>query len=203
MTKRALVVIQGINNKQKYMMPTTDKVKAFYAGYDAIEYTQTEKIFDKGWFAAMFDTFDFIPYFTSEEKRKLVCRHVNEQIATLMQLGYEVDVLAHSLGCVIGLQSGRKNIPIRVENFYALQSPMHNKIYGDYVADQIIKYSNDLIIGKLHTTYNKKDWRVASQPLKMNFLYKLLEFIRNIKQIIAGKGHDWELALVELLYKNG
>lgn len=198
--KRALVLIQGINTKSKYMKPKTKHVDLFLDQYDAVEYVNTEEIFDRGWFSKLFDKLDFIPYFVSDRRKKDVCRAVNAKVAELQILNYEVDILAHSLGCVIAMQSGRKSIPIQVNNFIALQSPVHNKVYGWFVRDKIREHSKYLHINNLYHTYNKKDKLVAHKKIKLKKYVKSLDaVIGKSAQLNVGDGHSWEKALIGLL----
>lgn len=201
MSKKALVLIQGINKTKRYMRTKNPIIKEFYQSYDAIEYMDTEQIFDKGLFSFFFDKWDFVPYFLSSKKRKAVCRLVNEKISSLQLLGYRVDVVAHSLGAVIAMQSGRLKTPISVDRMILLQSPMHNNVYGGYVRKQIRKYSEGLEANYLVSTYNKKDRFVASKPVKKfrKFIKSLKSTFNKFTQLISGKGHDWDKALAELI----
>tara|TARA_R110000868_G_scaffold129841_5_gene339047 strand:- start:1359 stop:1976 length:618 start_codon:yes stop_codon:yes gene_type:complete len=202
MVKKALIIVQGINTQREYMKPTLKLVKKFFNRYDAIEYTHTEDIFDGTITAKFVDQADFIPYFFRGKKRKEVCKLVNEKIATLSALGFEVDVLAHSLGCIIALQSGRKLIPLNVNRMITLQSPIHNWVYGWYVRMKVRKHSGGLTVTNFITTWNPNDKLVAGGDLNID------RFIKSLKTIIlswlqqkVGKGHDWQLALVDLIKK--
>jgi len=198
----ALIIIQGINDKREYMKPTLQVTKKFFARYNAKEYMYTEDIFDSTITSKFVDRADFIPYFFNGKKRKQVCKLVNEKIATLMALGYEVDVLAHSLGSVIALQSGRKSIPILVNKMITLQSPIHNWIYGWFVRMKVRKFSGGLTVKHFITTWNKKDRLVAGGDLNMNkFIKSLKSTIMSFFQYEAGNGHDWQIVLKDLIKK--
>lgn len=199
---KALVVIQGISNIREYMKPNVKEVKEFFASYNVREYMYTEDIFDGTITSKFVDRADFIPYFFNGEKRKQVCRLVNEKIATLMMLGYEVDVLAHSLGAVIALQAGRKYTPILVNKMITLQSPIHNWIYGWFVRMKVRRFSGGLTVKHFITTWNKKDKLVAGGDLNISrFVKSLKSVIEEFFQYMAGRGHDWEFALKDLIKK--
>ena len=201
MNKRALVIIQGINKEKRYMRTKNPVIKDFYKSYDAIEYSDTELVFDRGWFSIFFDKWDFIPYFLNGKKRQAVCRLVNEKVAALQLLGYRVDIVAHSLGAVIAMQCGRKKSPLSINRMILLQSPMHNNIYGGYVRKKIKKYSDGLEVNYMLSTYNKKDKFVASKPVKKfkKFMESLKSIYNKFTQLVAGNGHDWERVLEELI----
>jgi hypothetical protein len=200
--KSALVIVQGINSDREYMIPTSKLVKEFFKGYDTVEYAYTEDEFDKGWFNKISDRFDFIPYFLSKSRRKKVCRVVNEKIASLDLLGYNVDVVAHSLGSIITLQSGRSKFPVKIRNLLMLQSPIHNNLYGWYVRSQVIKYSTNILITNIISTFNKEDRFVASKPINIDsFLKNFKGYISKFVQTNKGSGHDWQKALVDILKK--
>lgn len=202
MTKKALVIVQGINNKREYMKPKSKVVKEFFSRYDEVDYMYTEDIFDGSLTSKFIDKADFIPYFFSNKRRQMVCRLVNEKIKTLEHLGYEVDVVAHSLGSVIALQSGRKVMPIMVNKMITLQSPIHNWIYGWFVRGRVRKYSDGLTIRHYITTWNKKDRLVAGGDLNIKrFVKGLKSTILSFFQFEVGKGHDWEVALKDLIIK--
>jgi hypothetical protein len=203
--KKALLIVQGINSNREYMKPTVPIISAFMDRYAVKEYAYTEDILDGTLTSKFADKADFIPYFLNHKKRLQVCRLVNEKIASLNLLGYDVDVLAHSLGGVIALQSGRRKLPIYVNRMICLQSPIHNKIYGWFVRGRLARYSGGLTIKNLVTTYNKNDFWVAHKGLSAEGLKK---FIKSMSNIIvnysshdAGDGHDWQKALKDLIIR--
>jgi hypothetical protein len=182
------------------MTTTSPIINNFFNEYDAVEYVYTEDIFDKSWFSKLFDKLDFIPYFLNESKRQKVCRLVNEKIASFAVLGYEVDILSHSLGSIIAMQSGRKTFPIKVNNMICLQPPTNSKIYGGYVRSQVLKYSSDITINNLILTWNTKDTAVANTAIDIKKMAKSFKGVINtVKQYKLGKGHDWELVLKQLI----
>lgn len=194
--KKALLIIQGINKNPKYIQLTGPLKSYIDEKYDTVEYSDTEKIFDKGWFSKISDKLDFIPYFLSKKRRLAICRHVNEKINTLNLLGYDVDVLAHSLGCVIGLQSGREYFPVKVNKFIALCSPTHSFFYGGFVRSRVNKYSSNITIENIIFTYNKKDFSVANTKINLdNFFKNFKGLVKNYNQYRLGSGHGWELPL--------
>lgn len=198
--KKAIVIIQGINTEREYMNPTLPIIKSFFEGYVVKEYMHTEDIFDGTITSKFVDRADFIPYFFNKKKRLEVCKLVNEKIATLTALGYEVDVLAHSLGCIIALQSGRKSIPLLVNRMITLQSPIHNWIYGWFVRTKVRKHSGGLTVKNFITTWNRKDRLVAGGDLNIDrFIKSLSTNIAHWLQVKAGKGHDWQVALSDLI----
>ena len=202
--KKALLVVQGINTDREYIKPKGAVIEQFFKKYDDVEYVYTEDVFDKSWFSKLFDKFDFIPYFLSEKRRIEVCRAVNEKIKTFELLGYDIDVLAHSLGCVIALQSGRKDFPITIGTLIALQPPTNNKVYGWYVRSQVIKYSADITINKLLVTWNEEDTVAADSYINLKeMMYMFKGVVRLATQYRAGVGHDWRLALKQLITYGG
>lgn len=198
--KKALLIIQGISTTREYMKLDTPIIAAYAAKYDSIEYMYTEDIFDKGWFSKMFDKLDFIPYFLNKKKRLEVCRLVNDKVASFEVLGYQVDILAHSLGCIIAMQCGRQKIPVNVNKLVALQSPTNSKIYGWYVRGQVLKYSDSIKINKLIVTWNKDDKAVANTEIDLHKMVKKFKgVVKTAFQYELGKGHDWKRPFKSLI----
>lgn len=107
MSKKALVLVQGISNKV-YIQQDVESVKSAFKNYDKIKVAPTEGIFDKSIVSKLSDRFgDVVQYFKSHKQRKDACAKVRRTIESLQEEGYEVDVLAHSLGTLMTLTSGR------------------------------------------------------------------------------------------------
>jgi hypothetical protein len=182
LNKRALLIVQGINTKRNYMTTKSPIINGFFDSYDSVEYVYTEDIFDETWFSRLFDKLDFVPYFVNKKKRLEVCRLVNEKIGSFALLGYEVDVLAHSLGCIIAMQSGRSKFPVSVTNMICLQPPTNSKLYGGYVRSQVLKYSANINIHNLIITWNTKDTAVANVAINIKDMAKKFKgYIKTVK----------------------
>lgn len=200
--KRACVIVQGISEKRRYMKTSSKVVNGYIDKYDKDEYIDTESIFDRGWFSKLFDKWDFIPYFLNGARRKAVCRIVNKTIVDLHNDGYEVDVIAHSLGCVIALQSGRKKFKVNINNLICLQPPTNNKVYGWYVRRKVKQFSDYIKVNNLRITWNPGDEKVASKELDTKKFRKGFKgVIKDIKQFKVGNGHNWLAPLKALIVR--
>lgn len=109
--------------------------ESFTEGYDIVEYAETEEVFDvvkdnlpfyfKWLPATLKDYFaDLWGYFTNRYIKSLIDTRITNTVLRLQMAGYEVDILAHSLGTVIAMCLGTKDRPLKVENFYSLNSPI-------------------------------------------------------------------------------
>ena len=203
MGKRACVIIQGISKVKKYMRTDSEVIKDFYKFYDKKIYIDTESVLDRGLFSKIFDKLDFVPYFMNKKKRRAVCRLVNEEITRLKLDGYSVDIVGHSLGAVIAMQCGRLISPLAINRMILLQSPMHHSVYGGWIRKQIRKFSAGIEVGYVISTYNREDKWVANKIIKgfRNFIKSLDAKYSKFTQLTAGKGHDWDKALEELIVK--
>ena len=109
--------------------------ESFTEDYDLVEYAETEEVFDvvkdnlpfyfkwlpsniKDYFA------DLWGYFTNRYVANIINTRIENTILRLQAAGYQVDILAHSLGTVISMCLGSKDRPLKVNNFYSLNSPI-------------------------------------------------------------------------------
>lgn len=165
---RALVVVQGISKKHGYL------AKELYEGldskiiksYDVIAPVNTDQFFAKisnipskilG--SVLSDVWN---YYTNGKARREACREVRKTITELQSKGFEVDILAHSLGTVITLCSGG-NSPARaisVNNVYLLGSPLGigNLFARMKTNGHTERYSNNFDAKKIFYLWSEKDY---------------------------------------------
>lgn len=170
MPKKALVLVQGIS-RSSYIKKDIEKFKSEFSGYDLIKVAPTESIFDKSIISKISDRFgDVVQYFKSHNQRKLACTVVRNQIRTLQNDGYEVDVLAHSLGTLMTLTcgglDGSKNPLVEVNKVMLFACPLGMKVpgmpIGLYVRNHTRKYIQNFKAKEIQYTWSKRDFVSAS-----------------------------------------
>lgn len=129
MKKKALVLIQGINN-DNYLKKAMVASEYDFSAYSNIKLVQTENEFDKKKSFVHFIPFvgdslsDVIVFYKDQVGRQAVCRKTRKLIKSLQADGYEVDLLCHSLGCQIALACGDELNPVKVNKTTFLASPL-------------------------------------------------------------------------------
>lgn len=184
MSRRALVIVQGINKGLYLKRDIEDVNKPFINRYDEATLINSEKVFDNHKTWAYYIPFigdslnDILVYYKQKEARAKVCRKVRNKILKLQSNGYKVDLVCHSLGCQIALCSGPSNTNkpvLKVNKTYLMGSPLgigfntwplalrskvikHTEEHGNnFKSDKIIYlYSNEDFVSKR----SKKDKRV-------------------------------------------
>ncbi|MEB3150311.1 MAG: hypothetical protein VKL60_15025 [Sphaerospermopsis sp.] len=138
--KRALLTVQGINNKQGYLYEEVSKATWLTEQYEFITDAQTDKYFSdkmktsiaKGLNAITLNQWsrlgDVWYFFKNALAREQVAKAVGRRITILQDQGYEVDVIAHSLGNLITICSSDAERDLKVNNFYSLANPLFIKI---------------------------------------------------------------------------
>lgn len=166
---RALVVIQGINSKQGYLYNDVLTDTRLTKYYDKIIDIPTEKYFDlhKPWPLRLIGKWgdslsDIWEFYTRNDSRIGVCRESREQIQKLQGLGYEVDILAHSLGTVIALCCGPNSPgnPVLVNRVVLLESPLGigNLIARMKTCSHTERYSKNFTAKELYYTWSEEDF---------------------------------------------
>lgn len=138
---KALLLVQGINSKNKYLLNDLNKSGYKPDDYNLIEEVDTESEFDKAWFnripvlgqgfVAQYlgDVWQFYSKLHTK-KRQDVCRKVRERIFQLQDTGYQVDIISHSLGTVIALCCGSEARPVKIDTHVILGSPIGIGFWG-------------------------------------------------------------------------
>ena len=214
--KKALVLLQGIATKHYIEKALVDSAIPTDQ-YDLIEYIPTEKYLDKGsWFSWIllrvpfirkhWDRFgDIFRYFYNKKTRKKVCSVVNEYISELKKKDYEVDILSHSLGSIIGLTCGKKKSPLSVGKFYAFGSPLGFafKPFRSIVNKHVDKYSYNLSGERFHLVFNDEDI-VSKKEINIKGKKKINDIFKSsfISFPDIGDGHSVKSYLQDFYLKH-
>ncbi len=129
---RALVIVQGINNKPKYML---EGLSELVASYDYVYYAQTEKYFEVvkdnlpiylKWLPLHIKDYasDIWGYLNNRYVSGMINTEITNEILNLSTQGYKIDIIGHSLGTIITLCLGTSDRCITLNNFYCLNSPI-------------------------------------------------------------------------------
>jgi pimeloyl-ACP methyl ester carboxylesterase len=147
----------------------------------------TEKYFDKykpwflKWMGKLGDSLsDVWEFYTRNSSRIELCREIRQQIKDLQATGYEVDIIAHSLGTMAALCSG-PNTPanlVSVNRTILLSSPLGigNLIARLKTNGHAERFSKNFITKELYYTWSEKDF-VSER------------FTGRINDILASKSH--------------
>ena len=172
---KALVILQGINDNSGYLLPEIEKSTFDSSIYDKIVYINTEKYFDHGkrnlpfylsWIPNKQKDYlsDIWVFFLKKKIYKKINKEVTNTVIDLQDQGYTVDYLAHSLGTLIALTSGLKRKPVKVDNFYCLNSPLgiEAPIARYFVQRRVKRYDRTFSCNTLYNLYGEKDY-ISSQ----------------------------------------
>jgi len=129
---KALVIIQGINDKPKYML---EDLSSILVKYDYVYYAQTERYFEVvkenlpiylKWLPIHIKDYaaDIWGYLNNRYVSGMINAEITNEILSLVTQGYEVDITGHSLGTLITLCLGSKDRSIELNTFYCLNSPI-------------------------------------------------------------------------------
>lgn len=129
---KALVIIQGINDKPKYML---EDLSSILVKYDYVYYAQTEKYFEVvkdnlpvylKWLPLHIKDYaaDIWGYLNNRYVAGMINAEITNEILNLVTQGYEVDVIGHSLGTLITLCLGTADRCVKLNTFYCLNSPI-------------------------------------------------------------------------------
>jgi len=127
--KKALLLVQGIN-EGKYIKDEVLQSNFDTSSFDKIKVIDTEGIYDRSkknpllfWRRnKIWDKYgDVIQFYVTpfSNKRKAICRRIRDRVKALQGEGYEVSVLAHSLGTTMVMSS-----KVRIHDFYCFGSPV-------------------------------------------------------------------------------
>lgn len=173
MVKKALVLVGGICKKP--YIEADVKGSDFNTSEYTLFLSPTEDIFDKSLISKMNDRFgDVIQYFKSHDQRKEACRVTRNLIRKLQADGYEVSVLAHSLGTIITLTCGSLNDenPVKVDQCWLFGSPLGFSKWvpglGLYVRNHTRKYIQNFYANKINYIHSTRDFVSGSwrKPIK-------------------------------------
>ncbi len=197
---KALVIVQGINNKQGYLRETIAQFPQFKEYYQRIIDIETDKYFDKH-MSFLFKPFrsigrtlaDVWEFYKNNAARMEVCRETRSQIQNLQALGYEVDIIAHSLGTVIALCCGPNSPvnPIKVNRTILMQSPLGiaNLIARMKTNSHTERYSKNFTTKELYYTWSEEDY--VSKKFTARVLDILISKAEASPVILAtGYGHS-------------
>ena len=129
---KALIIIQGINDKPRYML---EDLASIAAKYECVYYAQSEKYFEVvkenlpiylKWLPPHVKDYaaDIWGYLNNRYVAGMINAEITNEILNLTTQGYKVDVVAHSLGTLITLCLGTEDRNIELNTFYCLNSPI-------------------------------------------------------------------------------
>lgn len=129
--KKALLLVQGVNHGI-YLKDALNEVNFNFANYDEVVEVPTEEVFDgrvlKNKKTNIWDWVgDAYQFYAYRMKRKAVCKLTRNYILDLQENGYEIDAIAHSLGCQILITCGsqkKDHVQVKVNKTILLGSPM-------------------------------------------------------------------------------
>lgn len=199
-TKKALVLVQGISSKNGYLYNTVNKYPDLVTSFDLIQEVNTERFFDekKSWWMKLLGKLgdqlgDIWTYYTKNDARKDVCRAVRETIQDLQAKGFEVTVLAHSLGTLITLCCGPQNPGgrITVSHTVLMNSPLgiNNLLARMKTNGHTERYSVNFETNMLEYVYSEEDFvsailRARTMNLVQSKAFNPVSFIN------TGLGHS-------------
>jgi len=153
--KKALVLVQGIH-EHRYIKTALRSSGFDHSVYEKLPYVKTEETFDA--FSIEFDWWDkygdIVKFFFNPFRRKAVCKLLEKKVERLKKLGYEVDIMCHSLGTCIVLCSN-----VQVDKVYMIGSPLSMKtpILGKMVRDYIKKEMNGFKANLINYVWSERD----------------------------------------------
>ncbi|MBT6843190.1 MAG: hypothetical protein HOA17_05265 [Candidatus Melainabacteria bacterium] len=165
---RAAVLVQGVNSAN-YIKEALLEGGLDLHDYDKILEPDTEEIFDRHIFSKLgfWDwAGDVIQFYNNLSRRQAACRLVRESILELQAQGYDVDIIAHSLGCQIALCCAPQNKEsmLIVNKVVFMGSPMG--IIFIPMAWRILshakRYSKNFKTRSLDYLWSKNDWMCRS-----------------------------------------
>ncbi len=168
--KKALVCVQGINSKD-YILAEITGSKFPIDDYHRVVTIGTEDIFDKTipgiikilpFIGDFYDQYiaDIRAFFKNKEARQTACRMVRKQIKALQKEGYEVHVIAHSLGTIITMCCGpQKGRLVEVHAFFCYNSPLGFGIFpGGIITRNFVRtFMRNFKAKRLEFIYSAKD----------------------------------------------
>lgn len=203
MSKKALLIVDGIRSKPGIRQDIKNS-KFPTKGYDKIIRAKTEEIFDTTvpWYIRWipfvnnwYDQFisDIWALFRNKTARMAVCREVRSQIRILQAEGYEVDVLAYSLGTLIALTcaSQANSEKTQVNHLSLYNSPLGFAVpfLGGKCRKFVRKYGKNFLANKIECVYGEKD--LVSKNCKKKASGLLAHFsLDKIKFFVTKEKHD-------------
>ena len=184
--KKALVLVQGINHGL-YLKDALTEVDFHFNDYDEVVEVPTEAIFDgnKGIIESKFNLWDWVgdayQFYAYSFRRREVCKLTRKYILDLQNQGFQVDALAHSLGCQIliccGSQKSSKG-QIKLENTILLAPPMGLGFVTlrAWIRSHAKKFSKNFYSRKLEYYWSKEDFISKIYDNKVNTLIDNLSY---------------------------
>lgn len=171
MSRRAVVLIQGINDNSGYLLPAVKESNFTLDQYDKKVYINSEKYFDKvkkslpfylAWIPSKQKDYlaDLWGFFVRKDTRKQINKEVIASIRALEVDGYEIDIIGHSLGTLIALTCGNKKNNIFINNYYCLNTPLgiESPIARFVVQRTVKKYNKHFKCKNLYNLYGTGDY---------------------------------------------
>ncbi|MDD9897848.1 MAG: hypothetical protein OXU45_02495 [Candidatus Melainabacteria bacterium] len=179
-SNRAAVLVQGVNSKP-YIKEALIEGGLDLSIYEQIREPDTEAIFDQHSFASLgfWDWCgDVFQFYNNIKRRKAACRLVRKAVQELQGQGYEVDIIAHSLGCQIALTCApqKEGRELKVKKTIFMGSPM-GIIFIPMawrVRSHAKKYSRNFVTEELEYLWSKNDLMCRSFGSK---IIKVLDLV--------------------------
>lgn len=169
MVKSALVVCQGVASSQGYLYNLVKDNPYFTKQYQKIVDVPTDEIFTKKkpWYIKLWGKFgnkldDMVDVLYHTKERIEACRMTRNIIKAQELDGYSVDILAHSLGCLITLTSGPNSPvnPIVIDTLYLTGCPLgvKNLLMRMKTNRYVERFGNNFTARKIHYLYSEDDF---------------------------------------------
>lgn len=198
-----MLLVDGIRQNPKILEDV--KASNFPASeYEKILRAKTEEVFDTTvpwwirifpWLSKKYDNYfaDIWALFRNKTARMAVCREVRSQIRILQAEGYEVDVLAYSLGTLIALTcaSQANSEKTQVNHLSLYNSPLGFAVpfLGGKCRKFVRKYGKNFLANKIECIYGEKD--LVSKNCKKKASGLLAHFsLDKIKFFATKEKHD-------------
>lgn len=205
---RALILIQGINKKGNYLL---DGIGHIASHYDKIFYAKTERTFDVikdslpfylQWIPDKYKELlaDLIGFFKNKYTRKSINFHISDKIDEFKALGYEVDILSHSLGTLIALALGSKKKKVTVNTLFMLNSPLgiDSKILRLYVKANMLRFSKYFYCRDLQNVWSDNDFVSKDMAKSLKFVEKRAD--QSTHYSVKNGGHDHKNSIKKIKF---
>lgn len=204
---KALIIIQGVNSKPHYLLEGLDPfIEALGYLPTNVHYSCTECVFDKQvnklplyfkWLPLEVKDYlsDLWGYFLNSRVKSEINTGLTNTVLRYSRAGYEVDILAHSLGTVIALCLGSNDRKLDLNTFYCLNSPLGlNSVVGRlWVKLKILLSGRNIKFKEICSVYGEKDFISSKMDNSI-----LGIFSSNVMQVKHSGGHSHKESLSNL-----
>lgn len=177
--KKTLILVQGIN-RGTYLKEAVKKSNFNLDNYDKIVEPDTEGVLDKHeWFKwlPLVDRLGDLNYIFDKRIKQECHNEIQKAIRREASLGKVVDIIGHSLGTLMVLESA-----VEADNVFFIGCPLSLLAIGSAVRKRT---NPQLICDRLVYTYSPVD------PICHNFNSNVKEFLKlyNVLPLVSNSGH--------------